>query len=480
LFGPDPLAKGRLLMIKKLIFGTVVAALIVCLWLLLRSSGGIQLSHLQGKTATLKIGGFTIPINADGPIEPKERMTIKSEAGGRVAEIFVKAGSVVREGDLLIRLDTKDEQRLVNIAEKALKQAELNLERSKNTRYQAEFVDVPRAQALLDAAKADLEYWQWRYEWFGDLKEKGQVTVEQHHQIESNYRKFKAQVAQFEAEVIRANKNVEIAELDVQQAGLGVERAKDDLEDAKERLRETQIIAPSAGMVSRLLVKKGEVIVSGSRSLTGGTPLAVLADVSEYYVRALVDEADIGRVREIAPLSARPESMTAAPAAPAVRDAVAGTNGDNPIVKGTPVKVTIEAFPEEEFEGVIDLIEPEPDQGQQAVVISYVVRIRLTSGLGRDFPIGAQANVEFVSETVEDAVLVPNEAVRYVFEKRGVYLQVDSDRVPGKKVPKFKPFRAGLDNGMFTQVIKGLKKGDVVYTKLPRDRMGQEVTRDED
>ena len=215
------------------------------------------------------------------------------------------------------------------------------------------------------------------------------------------------------------------------------------------------------------------MIVSGSRSLTGGTPLAVLADVSEYYVRALVDEADIGRVREIAPDSARPGSMTASP------DAVAGTDGDNPIQEGTLVTVTIEAYPDETFEGVIDLVEPEPNQGQQ-VVISYVVRIRLTSGLGRDFPIGAQANVEFVSETVKDEVLVPNEAVRYVFEKRGVYLQVDSDRVPGKKVPEFKPFRAGLDNGVYTQVIEGLKKGDVVYTKLPRDRMGQEITDDED
>ena len=305
------------------------------------------------------------------------------------------------------------------------------------------------------------------------MKDRGHVDPDEHHQIESSYRKFKAQVAQFEAELIRANKNVEIASLDVQQAELGVERAKDDLEDAKERLKETRIVAPSAGMVSRLLAKKGEVIVSGSRSLTGGTPLAVLADVSEYYVRALVDEADIGRVREIAPISARPGSMTADP------DVVTSTNGDFPIQAGTPVKVTIETFPEEVFEGVIDLIEPEPDQGQQ-VVISYVVRIRLTSGLGRDFPIGAQANVEFVSETVKDAVLVPNEAVRYVAGERGVYLQVDSDRVPGKKVPKFHAFRAGLDNGVYTQVIEGLKGGDIVYTKLPRDRMGQEVTRDED
>ena len=77
-------------------------------------------------------------------------------------------------------------------------------------------------------------------------------------------------------------------------------------------------------------------------------------------------------------------------------------------------------------------------------------------------------------------MLVPNEAVRYVAGERGVYLRVDSERVPGKKVPEFKLFRAGLDNGLYTQVIAGLQEGDVVYTKLPRDRMGQKVTDDED
>jgi multidrug efflux pump subunit AcrA (membrane-fusion protein) len=473
LIGPDPLTEGRLLMIKKLIFTIVVLALIVCLWLLLRSSGGIQLTHLQGKVATLKEGGFTIDINADGPIEPKERMTIKSEAGGRVAEILVKAGSLVREGDLLIKLDPKDEQRLVDIAEKALKQANLNLDRSKNTAFQAEFVEIPRTQALLDAAKAELKYYVWRYDWYAELKKKGQVKPEEHRQVELSLRKFEAQVAQYEAELLRANKNIEIAKLDVQQAELAVEKSGDDLADANERLAETKITAPSDGMVSRLIAKKGEVIVSGSRSLTGGTPLAVLADVSAYYVRALVDEADIGRVREIAPPSARSGSVTAEPVQ------TAPTNGDHPIVEGTPVEVTIESYPDEKFQGVIELIEPEPDQGQQ-VVISYVVRIRLTSANSRDLPHGSQANVRFVSETVKDAVLVPNEAVHYVLERRGVYLQVDSDRVPGEKVPKFQAFRAGLDNGVYTQVIEGLKAGDVVYTKLPRDRMGQEITDDED
>ena len=141
--------------------------------------------------------------------------------------------------------------------------------------------------------------------------------------------------------------------------------------------------------------------------------------------------------------------------------------------------MTIEAYPDQDFEGIIDLIEPEPEQAN-AVVISYVVRIRLTSENSRDLQLGSQANVAFTSETVENAVLVPNEAVRYVAGERGVYLQVDSDREPGKKVPLFKPFRAGLDNGMYTQVLEGLQAGDVVYTKLPRDRMGREVTDDDE
>ena len=193
-------------MIKKLIFGTVVVALIVCLWLLLRSSGGIQLTQMTGTTATLKMGGFTIPINADGPIEPKERITIKSEAGGRVAEILVKAGSVVREGDLLIRLDPEDEQRLVNIAEKALKQTELNLERSKNTAYQAEFVDVPHTQESLNIAKAELADWDWRYDEVRERLEKGVAHKDEHRQIQLNYKRSKAQVAQLEVGLIRANK----------------------------------------------------------------------------------------------------------------------------------------------------------------------------------------------------------------------------------------------------------------------------------
>ncbi len=453
-------------MVKKLIFTFVVLALIVSLWMHLRGSGGIQLSQMVGKFETLNRGNLKIPITADGTIEPKDRVVLKSEAGGTVEKIFFEVGDMVRRGDLLIKLNPQDEQRLVDIANKALKQAEINLDRAKNTLYQSEHIDVRHADSFLDSAVADLGYWKWRYEWYGDLKDKGLTDPDEYRQIELNFRKFKALKAQRDAELERAKKNIERSTFDVQSAELAVEKSKDDLADAKERLKETEIVAPSDGMLSRLIVKEGEVIVSGSRSLTVGSALATLADVSEFYVRALVDEADIGRVREIAPSYARPGNR------PAESNPGAGTDGDNPNEEDTPVKVTVDAFPDEEFEGVIELIEPEPEEGRQ-VIISYVVRIRLTSENTAKLFLGTQANVEFVSESVEDVVLVPNEAVRYVAGERGVYLRVDSEKVPGKKVPEFKPFRAGLDNGLYTQVIAGLQEGDVVYTKLPRDRMGQ-------
>jgi hypothetical protein len=40
-------------------------------------------------------------------------------------------------------------------------------------------------------------------------------------------------------------------------------------------------------------------------------------------------------------------------------------------------------------------------------------------------------------------------------------------------------FRAGLDDGMNTQVLDGLQEGQEVYIKLPMSAQGEQVTGDE-
>jgi len=481
-------------MIKNIILAILALVAIICIWVLIRNSAGLQLSTMQGKTAKLSRGSLTIPISANGIIEPKDRMTIKSEAGGTVAEIPFEVGQIVTKGELLIKLSPEDEQRVFDIATKALKTTVINFKRAQANMYQREKVDLPSSIARLKQIQAELKYSQFAYDRTEDFKKAGHADEDEMERITSQHFSLQARRDQAEAEVDRAKSNIELAQLDLEQAELAVERAKDDLAEARERLAETEIIAPVGGMISKLYVKEGEVIVSGSRSLTGGTPLGTLADVGEFYVKALVDEADIGRVREIAPLHARPGYSGEAFAGDSQNSSDQAHKepgpGEDPekntveldsrlgFEQGTSVKVSVEAFPDDEFEGVIDLIEPEPQTGQ--VVISYIVRIRLTSANSDKLLIGMQANVQFVSQSVKNAILVPNEAVKYVASERGIYLQVDSEKVPGKKVPKFVAFRAGLDNGMYTEVISGLEEGDVAYIKLPRNRYGQEITEDVD
>ena len=513
---------------KRVFFWLMVLLVIVLGWAVIRSSSGIQLSFMTGELKTLEKGNLTIPIEATGTIEAKDRVDIKSEAGGTVEELPFEVGQMVKAGDLLARLDPEDEQRVVDIAQKALQQAELNAQRVLLLLYQSEQVDLPNAQARLEQLEAELKYAKWDYEEEKRLVEKGQSMEKGLLQLESRYKSLLAQEKQVEAEIDRAKSNIDLAKNQAEQAELSVAKAKDDLADAEERLKETRIVAPSDGMLVQLQVDKGSVITSGSRSLMGGTSLAILADVNELYVKTLVDEADIGRVREIAPPEARPGDdvlnepdvlLEPTPVAkPESKESAAdvslsdqnapsddhaeeaGEDSDASTVTppepdeveqeiethmqsqvGRYVRISVEAFPEEVFVGVIDLIEPEPERGQ--VVVNYVVRIRLLQpqevlqldakgaldDLKSQIPagqkivnanklfLGMQANVHFISETRKNVVLVPNEAVRYVAGERGVYIPVDSVKTPGKKVPRFTPFRAGLDDGMNTQVVSGLE-----------------------
>ena len=74
--------------------------------------------------------------------------------------------------------------------------------------------------------------------------------------------------------------------------------------------KDTEVYAPSDGLVQEVMVKKGQIISSGITTFTGGTALLTLADVGKLYVVSDVDEADIGRVRELAPRSGRRGSAT--------------------------------------------------------------------------------------------------------------------------------------------------------------------------
>jgi HlyD family secretion protein len=288
--------------------------------------------------------------------------------------------------------------------------------------------------------------------------------------------------AKLSAEEVKAAENkklsVQSAAEDVKLAQEAVTTARTALADAEERFRETKIVSPIDGMITTINVQNGMIIQSGTTSFTGGTVLMTIADFSKLYVIAEVDEADIGTVRELAPERARPGANLLA----GDSGLNAGGNGvEHRIEEGRPVKISAEAFRDESFEGVIDRILPEP-QTRQAI-ISYDVRILLTSENRNKLFLGMQADVEFTAESIEDALLIPQDAIRIGPDgSHGVFIPVPSRDDPEEKEPKFVPVKLGVTDGFSTEILKGdIKAGDEVYTIIPRNyNTGEEKGEDDE
>lgn len=70
--------------------------------------------------ARVERGIISSLISASGQVSPKDQIEIKSRVAGEIEKIFVEKDQIVKKGDLLLKLKTKD-------FEKAIEEAELNL-----------------------------------------------------------------------------------------------------------------------------------------------------------------------------------------------------------------------------------------------------------------------------------------------------------------------------------------------------------------
>ncbi|HOA73446.1 MAG TPA: HlyD family efflux transporter periplasmic adaptor subunit [Phycisphaerae bacterium] len=463
---------------KKLIAFVLIVAVIAGGYVWLRKYGQLEFEMFKGVTDTVKRGDLEVPITASGRIEPASITKIKGEASGAVSQTPQRIGEMVKKGDLIIALDPEDEQRNVDRAIADYERAKIALERAKIARQEAEKVGLPLAQAEKDQAEARLGYIQIEHTQKAKLKDSPDILMVQEWQaVELRLREAQAALAAANAKLEQARMAIEFAEKDVATMEQNERVAKKTLEDAQERLRETEIRSPIDGMILKRYVEVGEVVQSGKTSLTGGTILVDLADVSEIYAVVNVDEADIGLVRELAPEEARPGPR---PQTSANNQANAAENESGEVASSQPmreldpdvldttqrVKVTVESFPDEEFYGVIERIAPQSELSQ--AIATFKVWIRITSP-NKSLLVGllnVQAEAHFTAKSVTNALLVSYDAFQREGDDFGVYVPV-KDPQPGQKKYEFRRCEFGRDNGIMVEVRSGLNEGDEVYVKLP-------------
>ncbi|HEY7235779.1 MAG TPA: efflux RND transporter periplasmic adaptor subunit [Gemmatimonadaceae bacterium] len=196
----------------------------------------------------------------------------------------------------------------------------------------------------------------------------------------------------FKARVI-TSQEFETASLDLENSKAAVIRSAANLDLAKQRLEDATVTAPTAGTVLTKTVSLGQVITSATSSATGGTSLLTMADLGRVRVRALFNETDIGQVRA-----------------------------------GQSAAVTVDAFPDRRFQGVVEKIEPSATIQQNVTMFPVLVTLDNRESLLKP---GMNGEVAVLVDQVNDVIAVPNDALKNVREAAatGQMLGLNADSV---------------------------------------------------
>ena len=452
---------------KKWLLLLLTVVLIAAVWYYLRTYVRYRPEWDKAKFGQVTRGDIRVPITASGLIVADQEIDMRSKASGEVIALEVLEGDYVKQGEVLVRLKQDDERRQRDQAQAGLTRMKALLEQAK--------VAVQKAEQNIVTGDARVEEIEGNGEIIAYELDKQRDLFERKQGVRQELVNAQARATINRAQLNAAKANAQIARhslADAQQSVIiqraAVDEATKQLEDAEERLSETTIRAPRDAIVTAVYVSVGNLVQSATRGLTGGTPVMKLADVLKLKVVTRVDEADIGRVLKISPVDALPEM-------PGLKEA-AHQDAELLETRTGVVQLTVDAFPEETFEGRIERVEPQGKLNTGSAIIQFDVHVEVTDARRYILPLGTQAQVEFTVESVLDTLLIPAEAVMTFEDERGVWVKTPAPA--GSADPfgkKFIACRFGITDGAQTQLVatvggQELKEGQDVFTKLPRER----------
>jgi HlyD family secretion protein len=220
----------------------------------------------------------------------------------------------------------------------------------------------------------------------------------------------------------------------VLKADANATEARQKLAEFRSQLDDSYIYAPFSGIITRRYAEAGEYVAPAtSASNSDGATSSSIAELSKgLEVEARVPEANLLNVR----LSQR-------------------------------VKVETDAFPGQQFAGVVLSISPRAVSKEN--VITFPIRIQLLDGLGKLKP-EMNVKVTFVATPIPDAMVIPVAA-----------LNTQKDGAVGVFVPDasggaiFRTVKPGVVSGGKVQIVSGLSKGDQIFLAPPRGFKGSEL-----
>lgn len=214
-------------------------------------------------------------IMVSGNIEAHQAVLGFKTVQSRIVELPFDEGRWVRTGTLISRLDDSDYHQRVTMAE-----AMLDVQKRQLAAAEQNFT---AARKTVEADQADLELAKLEFSRADDLMKKGAGTVEARDQTSATLKKANAALQRDQALEQSAGRQVELAQANVHSA-------EESLSLARIVLGYTVLSAPFDGVITVRQAELGEIMVPG-------TPVVTLADLDHIWLRAYINETDIGKVR---------------------------------------------------------------------------------------------------------------------------------------------------------------------------------------
>ena len=323
---------------------------------------------------------------------------------GRVVQVAVRQGAQVRQGDLLVRLESDELRAALAQAQATERQAAARLAGLRSSGRGSAQAVVAQTQSVLIAAEAELRRTQ-------DLVAKGFLSASRLDEARRAVEVAQAQLAGAQAQsAANAERGTEIMQA---QAQLALAAAASSA--ARARLAQAVLSAPADATVLARSVEPGQIVQPGRAllSLALAGPLQLLAQVDERYLEQL-------RV-------------------------------------GQPASVLADAFPEQRFAASVLSIAPLVDAQRGAIEVKFAVP-QPPSFLREDMTL----SVEVETARRANALAIPLQALRSEPAAGNAAVWIERDgRVAQRQV------RLGLRTLEAAEVLEGLAAGDIVLLGSP-------------
>lgn len=230
----------------------------------------------------------------------------------------------------------------------------------------------------------------------------------------------------YEEKLISAEE-YEKSEVAVNQAREELQTAKDNLQIVKEGITQnsasfssTLIRSTIDGLILDVPIKEGNSVIM-SNTFNDGTTIATVADMNDLIFRGNIDETEVGRLHE-----------------------------------GMPVKITLGALQDMEFQAELEYISPKGVEENGANQFEIKAAIRVPDSV--TVRSGYSANAEIVLQRVQNVLTIPENCVEFSGDTTFVYVLTQS--APQQFTRQ--QVTVGMSDGINIEVKTGLEEGKQV------------------